>query len=295
MLVGRGEELDELRRGVAEAAEGHGGLILLAGEAGIGKTRLVEALLELPDARLHHQWGRCWEGGGTPAYWAWRQVIRGCIADVPPTVLVAQLGSGAADVAQVVPELCERLPGLAPSSPSESPDARARLFDSVVGYLRAAASDRPLVVALDDLHAADEPSLRLLVRLGAELHESRLLVVGTYRDNEVAASPRLRRLLADVARHGRVVPLGGIGEEGVAQLLELWAGPDVPVAVVRGVHDLTSGNPFLALEVVRQLKTTPRTDHLHLPEDSQLLIGRHLDSLKPTIAGLLSHAAALGR
>ena len=295
-LVGREEELDELRRGLTEVTEGRGGLLLLAGEAGIGKTRLVEALVELA-ARfgLDCEWGRCWEGGGAPAYWPWRQVIRGRLADVSPTVLAAQLGPGAADVAHVAPELCERIPGLMASPPSQSADARTRLFDSVIGYLRAAARDRPFVVALDDLHAADEPSLRLLVRLGRDLVDTGLLVVGTYRDDEVSTSPRLGRLMADVARHGRVMRLTGIGEKGVAELLERSGRAELPVAVIRRVHQVTDGNPFLALEVERQLQASPGADDVRVPEDSNLLISRHLETLqRPTVA-LLSLAAVLGR
>lgn len=297
-LVGREEELPELCRGLAEAVEGRGGLFLLAGQAGIGKTRILEALVELAaasDVGVGCQWGRCWEGGGAPAYWPWRQVIRACIADVSPTVLTAQLGQAAADVAQVAPELCERLPGLVPTPPSPSADARARLFDSLTGYLRAAARDAPLLIALDDLHAADEPSLRLLVRLGRQLQDSRVLVVGTYRDNEVAVSPRLGRLVADVARHGRVMFLRGIGENGVTELVERSTGPGMPAAVIRRVHEVTDGNPFLVLEMVRQLQRGPRADEVRLPEHSHLLIGRHLESLERPTVELLSRAAVLGR
>ena len=295
-LVGRDDELGELRCGLGEAIEGRGGLFLLAGEAGIGKTRLVEELVELAAATdVPSSWGRCWEGGGAPAYWPWQQVIRACVAEAPTPVLARQLGPGAADVAQLAPELRARLPGLVPSSPSPGPDARARLFDSVIGYLRAAAGDRALIVALDDLHAADEPSLRLLVRLARELGDSRLLVVGTYRDSEVVSSPRLQRLLADAARHGRALSLTGIGEEGVAELLARSVGADVRTAVIRRVHEATDGNPFLALEMARRLQAGPGTDAVLLVEDSQLAIARHLESLEPPVVDVLSRASVVGR
>ncbi|MGH9278629.1 MAG: ATP-binding protein [Acidimicrobiales bacterium] len=267
-----------------------------AGQAGIGKTRLVEELVELAAATdVPCAWGRCWEGGGAPVYWPWQQVIRACVADAPTAVLAAQLGPGAADVAELAPELHARLPGLVATSPSPGPDARARLFDSVIGYLRAAARDRALIVALDDLHAADEPSLRLLVRLARELGDSRLLVVGTYRDNEVASSPRRQRLLADATRHGRSLSLVGVGEEGVAKLLARSVGADVRLAVIRRVHEVTDGNPFLALEMARQLRAAPGAGGVALPEDAHLLIGRHLESLEPPVTEVLSRAAVLGR
>lgn len=292
-LLEREQEVEDLQGAVTDAAEGRGGLFLIAGEAGIGKTRLLEALAELAGGAVDCRWGRCWEGGGAPAYWPWRQVIAGCIADTAPGDLIRQLGPGAADVAHLAPEAAERLRGVAAAPLPHSADARTRVFGSVVRYLTAAAADRPLVVALEDLHAADEPSLRLLVRLAPELPGTRLLVVGTYREEE-AGPPRHRRLLADAGRHGRLISLTGLGENGVAALLERSTGVSPPRRLVRRVHEVTDGNPFLTLEAIRGLQGHAAAD-VRLPEDSVILLRRRLEGLDPSTRETLSVAAVLGR
>jgi hypothetical protein len=105
--------------------------------------------------------GRCWEAGGAPAYWPWVQSMRMYIEQSEPETLRSQLGAGAADLAQIVPELRELFPDL-PKPSLETEGARFRLFDTAARFLKHAADARPLVLVLDDLHAADEPSLLLL-------------------------------------------------------------------------------------------------------------------------------------
>lgn len=107
-------------------------------------------------------WGRCWEGEGAPAFWPWVQVVRAYVQAADPTALRQEMGAGAADIAQLVPALRERLPDLPAPPPTEPEAARFRLFDSLTGFLRAAAVRRPLLLVLDDLHWADAPSLALL-------------------------------------------------------------------------------------------------------------------------------------
>src|SRR5207253_2536091 len=138
----------------------------------------------------------------------WIQIIRGCVRDQDPEVLLAQMGPGAADIAQVVAQVRERLPDLPAPPPLDPEQARFRFFDSATAFLTNAAQAQPLVLILDDLHWADTPSLLLLEFLGREMHTSRLLVVGTYRDIEVDRAHPLARTLAALRRapmHERVV------------------------------------------------------------------------------------------
>ena len=154
-----------------------GGLFLLSGEPGIGKSRLAEELARdrARPRRARSSSGRCWEAGGAPAYWPWIQALRPYVRACDADTLAEQAGAGAADLAQVVPELADRLPGLPPPSTLEPDLVRFRLFDATAEFLRRVGEARPVVLVLDDLHAADEASLLLLRFLARELGDGRLL------------------------------------------------------------------------------------------------------------------------
>ena len=185
-FVGREGELAALSADLEGAVAGRGGVVVLAGEPGIGKTRLAEELAAAAAARgALVLWGRCWEGEGAPAFWPWAQVVRAYVERSDPAVLRQEMGAGAADIAQVVPAVRECLRDLPEPLPVEPEAARFRLFDSLAGFLRAAAARRPLLLVLDDLHWADAPSLALLRFVGRELEDAGLLVVGIYRHLEV--------------------------------------------------------------------------------------------------------------
>jgi predicted ATPase len=159
-FVGREAELAALAVDLAAAAGGRGGVVLLAGEPGIGKTRLAEELAAQATTQgALVLWGRCWEGEGAPAFWPWVQIVRAYVEAADPAVLRQDMGAGAADIAQVVPAVHDRLSDVPTPPPVEPDAARFRLFDSLAEFLRAAATRRPLLLVLDDLHWADAPSL----------------------------------------------------------------------------------------------------------------------------------------
>jgi hypothetical protein len=162
-FVGRERELGELIMGLEDSCGGRGRLFLLVGEPGIGKSRLAEELIARAEARgTRVLIGRCWEAGGAPAYWPWTQVLSALVHQVEPERLRGQLAQDGAELVRLVPELRERLPDLpAPTGP-DGEGARFRLLAAVAAFLRSCASSRPLAIFLDDLHAADEPSLLLL-------------------------------------------------------------------------------------------------------------------------------------
>ena len=152
LFVGRGQELGLLHDAGTAAAGGRGGLVLLGGEPGIGKSRLADeyATRVAADGALV-AWGRCWELGGAPAYWPWTEALRGVIAQ--------RSAAGADELGQLLPELQQ--PAVE-SAPEHAESARFRLFEAVVQFLRMTSTEQPVVVVLEDLHAADEPSLLLL-------------------------------------------------------------------------------------------------------------------------------------
>src|SRR5438128_2640377 len=201
VFVGRGREIGERRAAVEDVGGGRGRLVLLVGEPGIGKTRMASEIATYARMRgCQVLWGRAVESGGAPAYWPWVQVIRAYMHERDPQNAIAEMGSGAADIAQVVSDVRARLHDLAAPPSLEPEQARFRLFDSVTTFLKTAARRRPLVLVLDDLHWADKPSLLLLQFLAREMESSRLLVIGTYRDLELGRGHPLFQALGALAR-----------------------------------------------------------------------------------------------
>src|SRR4051812_3952797 len=131
-LIGREKELEHLLAGLADARAGRGGLFLVTGVPGIGKTRLAEALSEGAEKEgMLAVWGRCWENPGAPAYWPWAQALLALIEHRDATALQQELGGGADWIAEIVPTLRDRLTGIEPLGPLRSEQARFALFDAV--------------------------------------------------------------------------------------------------------------------------------------------------------------------
>ena len=190
VFVGRQREMAELTAALDDALSGHGRLVMLVGEPGIGKTRTAQELTSNAEALgANVLWGRCYVEGGTPPYWPWVQLIRSYVRQTNPEQLRSQMGPGAADIAEIVTEIRVRLLDLETPPALEQEEARFRLFDSITTFLKNAAQSQPLVLVLDDLHWADKPSLLLLQFLARELastQSERLLVLGSYRDVELS-------------------------------------------------------------------------------------------------------------
>ena len=260
-FVGREPELATLSERLAAASAGHGSMVVLAGEPGIGKTRLAEEVAA--QARAHGAralWGRCWEGEGAPAFWPWVQVIRAYLRGHEPEALRAELGPGGADIATLVPELRALLPE-APAPPALDPaQARFRLFDSITAFLAQAATAQPLVLILDDLHWADIPSLLLLEFLARDVADAHVLVVGSYRDVEVARGHPLMRTLANLARSPHVarLTLAGLTAPEVARAIAEVSGTPPPERLVTALVGETEGNPLFVTEMVRLLEADGR-------------------------------------
>jgi transcriptional regulator with XRE-family HTH domain len=161
-LVGRTHEVNVLRTKLEGALANRGSVVLVGGEAGIGKTRLVEELaVEAGQHGMLVLWGRCWESEGAPPLWPWIEIVRGIVRHRGP-LLRSDLGSGAPLIAGLVPEIHEALRDLPPAPPLEPGEGRFRLFDAVTTALQNVSRSQPLLLVLEDLHWADKPSLVLL-------------------------------------------------------------------------------------------------------------------------------------
>ena len=170
VFVGRQREMGDLKAALEDALSGRGRLVTLVGEPGIGKSRTAQELTTYAGLRGSQVlWGRSYEEQGVPPYWPWVQAIRSYVRERDPEQLMSEMGSGAADIAEVVSDVRERLPGLPPAPQLEPEQARFRLFDSIAAFFKTASQRQPLVLVLDDLHWADQPSLALLQFVAREL------------------------------------------------------------------------------------------------------------------------------
>ena len=311
VFVGRKAELGELRAGLERAISGRGGVFLVAGEPGIGKSELADRLgIEAATRGVDVLWGRSWEGEGAPPYWPWAQIIRAHMGEREGAALESTFGPATPYMAQLVPELRERLPDLPAPPPLDSEQARFRLFDAITTYFKRAAETRPLVLILDDIHWADKPSLLLLRFLAREMVASRLLVVAIYRDVEVSRGHPLAEVLPSLRQERTVERLlvRGLPEADVSAMLTALRGDDVPEALARAISRETEGNPFFVQEVVRHLvdegmlgregarwTSQSRLADLRLPESVRDVIGRRLARLSAACTKCLTAAAVVGK
>jgi class 3 adenylate cyclase/tetratricopeptide (TPR) repeat protein len=255
--VGRDGELSRLTVRLGESIAGRGGLVLVAGEPGIGKTRLVNELA----ARAERDgavvlWGHCYEGEWTPPYAPFAEALDRYVASATPDELRADAGAAAAALSQLVPRLGDvllsDLPEVVPLSPDEE---RFRLFDATAQFLVAAAARRPLLLCLDDVHWADKGSVGMLRHLARLAPRHRILIAGTYRDAEVDEGHPLADALMAFARETTLerLRLEGLDPVGTADLLSALGAEEFDERVGAFWARETAGNPFFIGELIRHL------------------------------------------
>jgi hypothetical protein len=304
-LLGREREMTALRAALASASRGRGRLVLLSGEAGIGKTRLADAFtVEARERGARVSWGRCWEAGGAPVYWPWLQAVRSLLRDVDPAELRRWIGSDGAPIANLLPEVRDAIPELPDVPDDDSDRARFRLFDSFSRLLRNAAREGPIVLILDDLHAADEPSLLLLRFVSMDLADASVVLLAIYREGELAPDDPGLGLLADMARVSAAERLdpARLTVDEVARYIETAASERPPDGLAAAVHRETEGNPLFVGEIVRLLAEEGRLGRppddtaqpFGVTEGLQAVIGRRLARLSEPCRELLGRAAVIG-
>jgi DNA-binding SARP family transcriptional activator len=302
-IVGRVAELAELHGALDAAADGRGSLYLLLGEAGIGKTRLAEEIADAAAERGHDVlWGGAWEAGGAAAYWPWTQIIRQLLEAHSPEEGLADLAAGAPHVAPIVPELGRRFgPTNDPVPSLDTETARFSAFDAIASYLRAAARRRPLMIVLDDLHAADVASVRLVEFLARGLHGAGILAVATCRTDVGRPDGDVARALADLARAARPLNLAGLSRDEVHELAQAGSAPPLPRRLIDRVHAVTEGNPLFVDEMMRLLSVQADSGdpglaagRLPMPAAVRETISRRFEPLAPGVLQALTVAAVIG-
>jgi DNA-binding SARP family transcriptional activator/tetratricopeptide (TPR) repeat protein len=293
-FVGRGRDMRRLELALERTDDIPTQLALVAGEPGIGKTRLVTQFGRLAYERgARVLYGRTDEDGLVP-YGPFVEALRHLVGHASPALVerAARLGGG--ELRGLIPALGDPA---ATASGGDPALARYRLFDAISALLVDSAREQPLVLLLDDLHWADEPTLLLLkhvLRAGEQQH---LLVVATYRDAELHRARALADALGDLQRDVQIerVHLRGLAQDDVAALARDSTGSEPPAELVKSIHGETEGNPFFVLELARHIADAGGDSLAGPPEGVREVILRRLAGLGEPAQQALRVAAALGR
>jgi class 3 adenylate cyclase/tetratricopeptide (TPR) repeat protein len=312
-FVGRTRELAALRDAWKACATGARRVILVAGEAGLGKTRLVSELTRSAyDDGATVVYGGCEEGLAV-TYRPWREALGHLLTHAPASVLDGVGQRRLSDLARVLPEVHERVPDLPAAIDSDAETERYLFWSAAVALLESAGRHNPTVVVLDDLHWVDRPSALLLRHLVTVSDSPGILLVGTYRDNEVGAAHPMADVLAAVHRAPGVerLVLDGLADDEVVAFVDAAAGAPQGASGTEFAHALrreTGGNPFFAWEVLRHLAETGAATRdssggwvtrvemaeLRLPDSVREVVGQRIRRLGGEVQRMLSLAAVVG-
>src|SRR5258708_21879091 len=250
-FVGRSQESEELVAGFAPALQGHGQVFLICGEPGIGKTRIADEISDLARARgMRVLWGRCWEAGDSPPYWPWIEILRECIGDRPPDSSLDPVAIlGIARQAESSSNTSES--ARVSIAPEESDLGRFALYEATTRLLKRTAESSPMLIVLDDLHAADAASLHLLRFVAHSLRGSSIVLIGTYRDVEIKTAPQLSTILAEISRDAHTIKLHGLDRKDVGEFVRSSGGRGPVEEEPRVLYRTTGGNPFFLNETLR--------------------------------------------
>ncbi len=318
-LVGRDRELGQLRQLLSDCIATRGGMALFAGEPGIGKTRLSQEIGKLAVERgaLVLE-GRCYASASPNPYGAFVEILDEFIRSSDDDAIDAVLVRDAPTIALLLPEMAERARRIAPSSAAPTQPQPRQLSNSLADVIGRMAAKSPLVLILDDLHWADAVTAGALRQLARRLSQRRILILGTYRDEEHEMGQPFADLLEELLRQRACehIALRGLSPEDTASMVVALAGRgfaprrlvglDPPETQVAGIHAATRGNPFFIEEVVRQLAQEGRlfddsglvsnrisADELGLTDGIKIVIGKRLARLTRQTRDTLAAAAII--
>jgi class 3 adenylate cyclase/tetratricopeptide (TPR) repeat protein len=311
-FIGRDAERADLRRKVRAAIAGDGSLVLIAGEPGVGKSRLIEEVVaEAEGRRMRVLVGHAVQMDGGAPYLPFVEILEeALIGPRSPIAFREALGDLGPEIARIVPGIRRLFPELPP--PLELPPEQARryLWDSVAELLRRASQLSALLLVMEDLHWGDESTFHLLEYLAPLLAEMPVLIIGSYRDVEVGPSHPLARTINELTRRRVVtrISLNRLTEPDVTAMVAGLANQEPPPGLIRVIQRETEGNPFFIEEVYLHLresgalfddegrfKSRFEIDELDVPETVRMVIGIRLQRLSPQTRDVLLAAAVSGR
>jgi class 3 adenylate cyclase len=312
--VGRLQERAALAQATKLARSGERQVVLLAGEPGIGKTRLASFAAHGCHAEgFAVCWGGCSDELAVP-YEPWIEVCSQLVQDAPADLLDAHVKRHGGELSRLVRDLGDHVRALPAPQSSDPETERYLLFNAVVDLLREAAERVPVCLVLDDLHWADAQSLALLKHLLRPVEQGPLQVIAAYRDSDLGKDHALTGVLADLRALQGVqrIALRGLGEEDVAEIMTAVAGHELEhdgIALAGQISEETDGNPFFVGEILRGLSESgalffdaatgrwrvDRPETLALPESVREVIERRVERLGNDALEALRLAAVIGR
>ena len=273
-FVGREEEMALLNLALEAAHAERGGIALLNGGLGTGKTRLAHQFSIHASHNCQVYWGRSYEDCRLPAFWPWVEIVRAYISEheedeattgwdsiktyteeFDTAEMRFELGEGASDIAKIVRDVGVAVPDTRPAPALEPSRARFRLMDSIIGFLKKLAERQTTVLVIDNLHEADTPSLQVLRVLAEQLEDDRILVLCTYRQPKSGTTPLFNETLAALYRHPRChqIAVRPFSFQETRQLISATLGIEPRQELVHALLDRTDGNPLFTVELFRLL------------------------------------------
>jgi class 3 adenylate cyclase/tetratricopeptide (TPR) repeat protein len=308
-FVGRTAQRAQLTGLLERAADGRGSLVMVAGEAGVGKTRFVEELARDARERGDVFIGHCYGRDSDLPYMPWVEILEAGTRQLSQKALLRTLGEQAPAIAQMVPELRQRAPRI--DQPIELPPEQQRryLFNSVRDFLARLARNSPKILILEDLQWADASTLSLLEHLVEAASRLPVLMIATHRER-MDASPSLAASLPRLARdpNAHLMTLARHSKTEVAMMLRLITAHTPPAAVTDAIYAESDGNAFFVEEVFRHLaqsgtlldeegrfRAALDLDELQVPQGVQLILGARLLRLSAPARRMLAVASVIGR
>ncbi|MDQ3986358.1 MAG: AAA family ATPase [Actinomycetota bacterium] len=310
-FVGRDAERAEITAHLNDLSKGTGALVLISGEPGVGKTRLAEEASKEASRRGHRTLvGRSYDVDSPVPYLPFTELLEAAAKEVDSDTFRIALGDAAGEIAKIMPQLRNVYDDIPPGLELPPEQERRYLFNSIVEFLKRAASTRPLVLMLDDIHWADEASLSVLQQVAQHLESIPVLIIGTYRDVELDVNRPLVRVLDDLLRRrlAHRISLKRFSEGAVEAMLTKLADREPPRNLVQAVYRETDGNAFFVEEVFRHLleqnrlfdtegrwQSSVELGEVEVPEGVRLVVGRRLEGLGEHARKALRAAAVVGR
>jgi DNA-binding CsgD family transcriptional regulator len=311
IMVGRDAHLASLDRSLERAAAGEGGIVSIAGEAGVGKSRLLRALSAMArEAGYLVLQGASFEADRTFPFAPLLDLVRSLAARTSPGVAAHALEPAAPELLALFPELGSVFSDAVPAPATDPEHGRRRLFDAILAALQRLARIQPVLLVFEDVHWSDDASLDLLLHLAQGTVGDAVLMAMSYRDEEVG--PRLGRILAEVDRRrlGSDLPLSRLSSGELADMVRAIFGDEVsPGREFTGMlHELTGGNPFFVEEVLKALVVAGdlapgdrgrwkarRLERVHVPRSALEAVRRRLSGISVAAREIASLAAVAGR
>ena len=309
-LIGRESQIAGLRRILARAREGNGGVALIVGEAGVGKSRLLRAMNdEARGGGFFVLSGACFEAERSIPYAPLLDLVRLFAGVASPALVAHVLAPAASELVTIFPELGPLLPDAKPNPTIDPESNKRRLFHALAQVVTQLARTQPVLVTFEDVHWSDDATLELVFHLGRSLSTQPVVIALTYRGEE--AGPSLSRLVADLER-ARVVselPVERLGRGDVGAMLQAIFGPRDTLGdeFLRLLHGLTEGNPFFVEETLKSLivggdlaqtggawRARP-LERVRVPKTAMEAVRRRLAALTIPARDVASTAAVAGR